>query len=290
MASGLSSWASVQGRLAARGDVTALKPSSWALSTRMPANCGSCSTIRTTRSPGWIASRWSAADLRPSGTRTGRRLADRGPGLGPARGRLERTAPTVPGWARGDGGHVVQGQVEREGAPLAERALDPDLAAEQPGDLPADRQAQAGAAVLAAGARVGLLERLEDDLQLVRRDADAGVAHRERDDRGPPGRGPGGRRSSPPWPGRPAGSTLPVLGELEGVGQQVPQHLLQPLRVGGDGPRQAVGQLDLERQVLRLGHRAEGPLDVVAQVGERHVADVDRPSSPTRSWPCRGCR
>jgi len=40
--------------------------------------------------------------------------------------------------------------------------------------LAADGQAQAGAAVLAAGAAVRLLERLEDDLLLVRRDADAG--------------------------------------------------------------------------------------------------------------------
>ena len=40
-----------------------------------------------------------------------------------------------------------------------------------------------GAAVLAAGARVGLLERLEDQPLLLRRDADAGVGDRERDRR-----------------------------------------------------------------------------------------------------------
>ena len=55
------------------------------------------------------------------------------------------------------------------------------------GQLAADRQAQAGAAVLAAGARVGLLERLEDDLLLLGRDADAGVGHLERDDASAPG-------------------------------------------------------------------------------------------------------
>ena len=54
-----------------------------------------------------------------------------------------------------------------------------DLAAQQPRQFAADRQAQAGAAVLAAGAAVGLLERLEDDLLLVRRDADAGVGDGE---------------------------------------------------------------------------------------------------------------
>ena len=53
---------------------------------------------------------------------------------------------------------------------------EPDLAAEQRRQLAADRQAEAGAAVLAARAGVGLLERLEDQLLLLRRDADAGVA------------------------------------------------------------------------------------------------------------------
>ena len=57
------------------------------------------------------------------------------------------------------------------------RRISPPQQARQ---LAADRQAQAGAAVLAAGAAVGLLERLEDDLLLVRRDADAGVGNRER--------------------------------------------------------------------------------------------------------------
>ena len=115
---------------------------------------------------------------------------------------------------------------------------DPDLAAEQAGDLPADRQAQARAAVLAAGPRVGLLERLEDDPAACRtgcrcpcrsprrpRRDSARLEHRVVG--APAARRPGSTR-------RP---TLPVLGELEGVGEEVPEHLLQPLRVGGDRPR-----------------------------------------------------
>ena len=77
----------------------------------------------------------------------------------------------------------LQRQVERERAALARRAAQLDLAAEQVGKLAADRQAQAGAAVLAAGAGVGLLEGLEDDLLLLGRDADAGVRDLEGDDR-----------------------------------------------------------------------------------------------------------
>ena len=61
--------------------------------------------------------------------------------------------------------------------------VEPDLAAEQPGDLAADGEAEARAAVLAARAAVGLLEGLEDDLLLVAGDADARVGDRERDDR-----------------------------------------------------------------------------------------------------------
>ena len=56
-----------------------------------------------------------------------------------------------------------------------------DLAAEQARQLAADGEAEAGAAILAAGAAVGLLERLEHDLLLVGRDADAGVADLEGD-------------------------------------------------------------------------------------------------------------
>ena len=71
-------------------------------------------------------------------------------------------------------------QVERESAAHAGRAAQPDLAAEQVRKLAADREAEARAAVFAAGAGVGLLERLEDDLLLLRRDADAGVRDLER--------------------------------------------------------------------------------------------------------------
>ena len=79
------------------------------------------------------------------------------------------------GRACGLGGDTPR-EVERERAPLPGRAREPDLAAEQAGDLAADRQAEARAAVLPARAAVGLLEGLEDDLLLVSGNADAGVA------------------------------------------------------------------------------------------------------------------
>src|SRR6185295_9632160 len=77
---------------------------------------------------------------------------------------------------------VSDRQIQREATALARRALDRDLAAEQATDLAADRQAEPGAAVLATGRAVGLLERFEDHAQLVAGDADTGVSDRVGDD------------------------------------------------------------------------------------------------------------
>ena len=159
-------------------------------------------------------------------------------------------------------------EVEGEGAPLAGRALDPDLAAEEPGDLPADREAEAGAAVLAAGAGVGLLEGLEDDAVLVRGDADAGVADGEGD------HGAGGVEDLvvrvPPAGGeRRLERHRPPLGELEGVGEQVLEHLLQPLAVGLERGRQRRVDVDLELETLEVGHLAEGAVHELPHLAER---------------------
>ena len=69
---------------------------------------------------------------------------------------------------------------EGEGAAPARLALHVDRAAHQGHQPGGDGQAQAGAAVLPRGRGVLLLEGPEDRLLLVLRDADAGVAHRER--------------------------------------------------------------------------------------------------------------
>ena len=94
---------------------------------------------------------------------------------------------------------------------------------ERAGQLAADREPQAGAAVGAAGGAVGLLEGLEDDRQLVLGDADAGVDHAEGD------HVLGGALDAERDPA--------LGGELERVGEQVAQDLLQALLVGDDRPR-----------------------------------------------------
>ena len=60
-----------------------------------------------------------------------------------------------------------------------------------------------------------------------------------------------------------------VRGELDGVGQQVLENLLQPLRIALHVARQIRRKLHVERQVLGLGDVAEVAVDVVAQAGER---------------------
>src|SRR2546425_873630 len=75
---------------------------------------------------------------------------------------------------------VMLRQVERERAALAHRARHANFATQHSDDLAADGQAQAGTAVHARGAPVRLLERLEDQLELVASDADSHVRDRER--------------------------------------------------------------------------------------------------------------
>ena len=70
---------------------------------------------------------------------------------------------------------VFQRQIEREGAAHVRRTAQLDFAAEKVRQLAADGKPQPGAAVFAAGAGVGLHERLENDLLVLLRNADAGV-------------------------------------------------------------------------------------------------------------------
>ncbi len=72
-------------------------------------------------------------------------------------------------------------QIQRnpEGAALAQFAVDADLPAHQLDEQLADGQAEAGAAILARGRRIGLGEFFKDFRPLVGGQADAGVGHRQ---------------------------------------------------------------------------------------------------------------
>src|SRR5215469_5015509 len=102
----------------------------------------------------------------------------RGHRPGYSRGRTVRTG--APRWeGRTD---VFCRQIERECAAAAGRTAQLNFAAEQVRELAADGEAEARAAVFAAGAGVGLLECFEDDLLFFRWDADTGIRYFERHD------------------------------------------------------------------------------------------------------------
>ncbi len=149
------------------------------------------------------------------------------------------------------------------------------LAPEEPGDLPADRETEPGAAVLPARAAISLLERLENDLLLVLRDADAGIGHREGQHRAR-----GVERlvvDAPLGDGRlrDREADAPRLRELERVREEVPEDLTEPHLVGTDRIRHTRRDLDVELQVLVVGDVPESPIDVVAQIGDSDLDDVD---------------
>ena len=98
-----------------------------------------------------------------------------------SRGRLARAATRRGGATRRCRAGVVQRQVQRESAALAVDAGELDFAAQQHRQLAADGQAQAGAAVFARRAGIGLLERLEDQSLFLRGDADACILDGEGD-------------------------------------------------------------------------------------------------------------
>jgi len=139
--------------------------------------------------------------------------------------------------------------------------------------LAADREAEARAAVAPARRPVRLLERLEDEAQVVLGNADARVRDRERHDC--VGLRERLARELPPFGELDPQRDLPFLGELERVRQQVLEDLLQPLLVRLDRRRDVrTVHLDLERELLVLRDGAERPLDELAEVAELHVGHV----------------
>ena len=142
------------------------------------------------------------------------------------------------------------------------------------GELAADCQSQPGASVLARGARVGLLERLEDQPLLLGGHADARIFDGEGDDL----RGLAQHRviGAPARRGETdADLDVTLRRELDGVGEQVLEDLLETLGIAGQGARQVGGEMDVEGQVLVLGDVPEVAVDGVAEAGERDLLGLD---------------
>ena len=121
-----------------------------------------------------------------------------------------------------------------------------------------DAQAQARAAELPRGGGVGLRKLLENGVELVGGDADAGVAHGQPHapvaGRGHPGRARLGGRH----PAGAGGHVHAALGgELEGVAHQIYQYLAQAHRVAEYGGGHVGADADLQAQVLAAGGKGK---------------------------------
>ena len=172
------------------------------------------------------------------------------------------------------GNEIAHWHEQREGAALSRIARELDFSAEQLCQLLADGKTETGSAELARRTGIGLLESLEDELLLLRRDANAGIFHREGSDlfclaehrmiiR------PAGARQLGAHGDMTAGR------KLHRIGKQVLENLLEPLGITMNGMWQVTREVDVEWQPLRLGHVAEASIDGVAQAGESNFLDLD---------------
>ncbi|MNG99105.1 hypothetical protein D3C79_582680 [compost metagenome] len=102
-----------------------------------------------------------------------------------------------------------------ETAPLAKGAADASLPPHQGGEPAGDGEPETGAAVFAGGGDIGLLERLEQLLALLRTDTDTGVLHLEAQ-----------QVTAGEWTRHPhPQGDRPLFGELDGIGCIVEQCL-----------------------------------------------------------------
>ncbi|OEZ52482.1 hypothetical protein DUGA6_61160 [Duganella sp. HH105] len=155
---------------------------------------------------------------------------------------------------------VVAGRLQRqrqvEGGAHALYAFGPQLAAHQRHQLAADGGAQAGAAEAPRHRRVGLREGIEDRLQPLRRDADAGVLH-----------------GDPQLALGRAGAQADAAGggELDGVVEQVAEDLAHAQLVAVQPGRQRRLVDDVDAKALAAGVAAEGGGQFVDQAEQAVV-------------------
>jgi hypothetical protein len=172
----------------------------------------------------------------------------------------------VSGQVGGRGERLRQHQPDNEARAFAGHALDPQLAAHDVHQRLRDREAEADPGAL--GRRSAALERQQDTHDIGRRDADAAVGHLE---------------------GRQLVAIvhlqrdLAVIGELDRVGQEVDQHLPQPLGIGADIFGQGRRKVEPQRQPLHRRLRFEhcdhlfeegGKADRVARQLQRTAFDL----------------
>ncbi len=129
---------------------------------------------------------------------------------------------------------------------------------------------------LRLGAGVGLLERLEDQLLLLGRDADAGVADGERDDRRRDAAAPDDRGDQPSVTCATVIDTWPCAVNLNAFESRFFRICCRRFGSLVNVRGSVRVELDLEREALRLGDVVEGAVDGVAQRREGDLLGLDR--------------
>ena len=156
---------------------------------------------------------------------------------------------------RGRGGFVRQPrqrQCRGETGSATDLALNRDLALHQLHEIAADGQTQAGAAETACRGGVGLFELFEQLVEAVGGNADARILDPDRQARR--GRADGDAH-------------LALLGELQGVGDQVVEDLAHPHPVAEIDPAGRRLDGEVKAQVLLFGDPAEGAVGAAGQFG-----------------------
>ncbi len=153
-------------------------------------------------------------------------------------------------------------QSQRERRADARRAVHVERTAHQPGELARDGQTEAGAALAVCDGAVGLYERREQRGLGFRRNADTGVGDPDDEvDR------VGGR-----FHAFGAEAHAAVFGELDGIGQEVGQHLAQAHTVHRHRGRHGCIHVHPYRQRPFMGaacQQADRAVEQCAQVGRR---------------------
>ena len=152
---------------------------------------------------------------------------------------------------------LLQAGREPEQAALARRAGKAGVASHQLGQLPGDRQAQPGTAVLARRRVVGLLKGAEQAALCVGGDADAGVLDLEPDDHR--------LRLLGQQPG--AEGDVAGFGEFDGIAREIEQRLLQAGRIAEYTTGQR-GDVADQCQLLGVGSLLYHRADIADQAAE----------------------
>ena len=145
-------------------------------------------------------------------------------------------------------GHRIFGHRQRhaepEGGPFAQRAVNPDRPPHVFDQPPCDRKAKAGAFKLAVSFILDLIELTEHMVKVLRRDADAGVFHRDMQ----------GLVAILRLDPDHAGQDVAGFSELDRVADEVGQHLPQPPRIADETGGQE--HVEVDHQVDALFPRA----------------------------------